>query len=95
MPVLLAAALALSPTDAADIRCVAIIGVAARADDALKQPGAEFAARIGADIMDRTEATREVVGNAILESGLRAAAAPVDAAERDRCLTRMTEVLTR
>lgn len=91
----IAAALALTPVEAADIRCVAVVGIAARADAGLKAPGAEFAARIGADIIDRTQATREAVGNAILAEGLKVAAAPADPAERQRCIARMAEVLVR
>ena len=86
-------ALALTPVESADVRCVAVIGVAARADPSLKRPGAEFAARVGAGIIDRTKATREQVGTVMLQAGMRAIATPVDPAERLRCTTRMAVVL--
>lgn len=93
MIILTAAALVLTPPETLDVRCVAIIGIAARTDATLRTPGAEFAARVGAMIIDRTQASREAVGNAILQAGMRAAAAPADAAERERCTARMAEVL--
>ena len=90
-------ALALTPVESADVRadvrCVAVIGVAARADPSLKRPGAEFAARVGAGIIDRTKATRDQVGTVMLQAGMRAIATPVDPAERQRCTTRMAVVL--
>lgn len=88
-----AAALVLTPPETVDVRCVAVIGIAARTDATLRTPGAEFAARVGAAIIDRTQTTREAVGNAILQAGMRVAAAPADAAERERCTARMAEVL--
>ena len=88
-----AAVLVLTPPETVDVRCVAVIGIAARTDAALRTSGAEFAARVGAAIIDRTQASREAVGNAILQAGMRAAAAPADAVERERCTARMAEVL--
>lgn len=89
----IAAALVLTPPETVDVRCVAMIGIAARTDTTLRTPGAEFAARVGAAIIDRTQASREAVGNAMLQAGMRAASAPVDEAERERCTARMAEVL--
>ena len=88
-----AAALMLTPPETADVRCIAVIGLTARSDAALRKPGAEFAARVGAAIIDRTQATREAVGTAILQAGMRAAAAPADPTDLDRCTARMVEVL--
>ena len=89
----IAVALLLTPPETADVRCVAIIGIAARTDATLRTPGAEFAARVGAAIIDRTRASRTDVGNAILAAGMQVAAAPANAAERERCTARMAEVL--
>lgn len=92
--IFLAAALALTPQQTEDVRCVAVIGIAAKTDRSLVQPGREFAARVGAEMIDSREATREEVGNAILAEGQRVAKAAPDKAETDRCFARMAEWLS-
>jgi hypothetical protein len=89
----LSASIALLPTEVADVRCVAVIGVTSRLDPALKEPGAEFAARVGAEIIDRAQMSREAVANLMLAEGLQVARVPPDPAERQQCTERMAAVL--
>ena len=92
---LLAAVLALTPAEAADVRCVAVVGIAARADPALVDSGREFAARVGAEVMDTAKASREDVGDAFLAEGQRVIKVPPDRGEIDQCIARMVERLSR
>ncbi len=96
MPILsIIAAVSLTAGQTADVRCVAVVGIASRTDPALVPAGREFAARVGASIMDRKAATREEVGNAFLAEGQRVGKTVPDSIETDRCIARMTEWLSR
>ena len=90
LPLLLAAAaIPLTPQESADIRCVAVIGIAARAlGDTAKANGRDYAVVVGADIMDRTGRTREEVANLMLAQGKDAVATRPAALEENGCFLR-------
>ncbi|MDB5702516.1 MAG: hypothetical protein JWL66_2715 [Sphingomonadales bacterium] len=95
----LAAAAAITPTEAADIACVAQLALVAdeqkhregRGDYPSVGPeGAEYAAVVGADVMDTTGQTQEQVRDLILASAagaLKTGKPP--RTEIDKCLVRM------
>jgi len=93
LPIL--AAVALTPEQTTDIRCVAVIGIAARTDPALVLSGREFAARVGAAVMDKAAASREDVADVFLSEGQQVVKTPADRAETERCTARMVEWLSR
>ncbi len=87
---MLAATIPLLPPDlAVDLRCVAVLGVAA--DPALARDGALFTAIVGAAAMDVTGQTREAVGALITTQVKIVRSVPASRDERQVCATRMRE----
>ena len=79
----------LSPDLAQDLKCVAVLGVAA--DPALVRDGAEYAAIVGANVMDTTGLSREAVRDMILAEVRVVRARGVSSVERDACVRQMRD----
>jgi hypothetical protein len=79
----------LPPALARDMRCVAVIGIAR--DPALTKEGAFYTAIVGADIMDATGQSREMVRDMILREArtLNAKAALPSGPQRVSCVQQM------
>jgi hypothetical protein len=79
----------LPPALARDMRCVAVIGIAR--DPALAKEGAYYTAIVGADIMDATGQSREIVRDMFLREAkaLNAKAALPSGPQRQSCVQQM------
>jgi hypothetical protein len=100
MPFLFALAAALlSPAQATEIRCVALLalvsteqarGVGWSEYPPLARDGARFAGIVGEDVMNATGATREDVRDMIYAAARALKATPLDPPEVGRCVALMT-----
>jgi hypothetical protein len=77
----------LPPTNAVDLRCVAVIAVAAKPTQA--KDGAYFAAVAGADAMDAAGVSREQVRDVILGHAKIVRAQKLSSSELRTCTLRM------